>query len=169
MTGQLFHDPSTGAEFSDCGTYRFKLWRRWGLGKTLLFLMLNPSTADDIANDPTVTRCVTRTQAMLGFGQTLVGNIFALRSTDPRALYNHADPIGPGNDIKILGMAREADMTICGWGNHGDLHGRGAHVLGMLRHAGIEPYCLRMTGAGQPGHPLYIGYDVTPVPIPEAA
>lgn len=135
----------------------------------VLWLMLNPSTADESVNDPTVERCQRRTQTMSNgrYGGYYVCNIFALRSTDPTALYAAADPVGPGNDAAIIERAREAELVICGWGNHGQLNGRGRQVLSMLRGYGIETRCLRVTGAGEPGHPLYIGYSVQPRPLPE--
>jgi hypothetical protein len=155
---------TTGAEFSPCRRYRYTLWRRWSSGPALLFLMLNPSTADETANDPTVERCQRRAMAA-GYGCLFVANIFALRSTDPAGLRAVDDPVGPKNDVAILALAHASDQVICGWGNHGRLHGRGRQVLAMLREHGIEPHCLRVTGAGEPGHPLYIGYDVQPVPM----
>lgn len=160
----LFAD--TGAEFSPCGQYRYRLWRRWGDGPTALWLMLNPSTADDAVNDATVERCQRRAQ-LAGYGRLLVANIFALRSTDPAALYAHPDPVGPDNDRAIARMVREADLIICGWGNHGAHLERGQQVMASLRKFGHELHALKMTGQDQPGHPLYIGYNVRPRPIAE--
>lgn len=158
-----------GARFSPCRKWRYELWRRWGDGPTVLWLLLNPSTADETANDPTVERCERRTRAMDGYGGYEVCNIFALRSTHPKALYRAADPIGPDDDAAILIAAQTCERVICGWGNHGRLHNRGAQVLAMLRGNGIEPECLRVTQVGEPGHPLYIGYDTAPRPMPLAA
>lgn len=101
-----------------------------------------------------------------GYSAVFVANIFALRSTDPRGLYSHPDPVGPDNDAAIIELAGQADLVVCGWGNHGVLNERSRHVLALLRSTGVTPHCLRMTGAGQPGHPLYIGYDVQPSPMP---
>ncbi|MHB1702544.1 MAG: DUF1643 domain-containing protein, partial [Acidobacteriaceae bacterium] len=135
----LFPD-HTGATFSPCGKYRYTLWRTWDASKSsCLFLMLNPSTADEVDNDPTVERCQRRALAM-GYGGLVVCNIFAYRSTDPDALYSLDDPVGPGNDAAILEQASRAALVVCGWGKHGALHGRGEAVLAMLRSADIKPH-----------------------------
>lgn len=84
----------SGAAFSPCRRYRYRLWRTWGDAAPAVFVMLNPSTADEIENDPTVERCERRARAM-GFGGLRVANIFSLRSTDPTALYTSDDPVGP--------------------------------------------------------------------------
>jgi hypothetical protein len=156
----------TGATFSTCGRYRYILWRRWDASKAAcLFLMLNPSTADEVDNDPTVERCQRRAQRM-GYGGLVVCNIFAFRSTDPAALYEQADPVGPDNDRAIASQAAEAELVICGWGRHGALHGRGDAVISLLRSAGIQPHALRLNADGSPQHPLYVGYDQMPFPMP---
>lgn len=164
---------SFGAIFSPCGRYRYALHRLWDDSKPLLmFLMLNPSTANETENDPTVERCQRRAIDM-GYGGLLVGNAFALRSTDPAALYDAEDPVGPGNDEAIMFAARMAveskGMVICGWGTHASYRGRGAQVLRMLLDAGIQPHALRVNKDGSPGHPLYIGYGVGPKPMQVAA
>lgn len=152
----------SNARFSPCWTWRYDLWRCWNpAGPTILWLLLNPSTADELNNDPTVERCERRSRAV-GAGGYHVCNIFALRSTDPKGLYTAADPVGPENDEAIIATARAANRVICGWGNHGRLHNRGREVLAMLRENNIVPYCLKVTGASEPGHPLYIGYSVQP-------
>lgn len=156
-----------GATFSACGVYRYSLWRQWGAGPLLLWVMLNPSTADERHNDPSVARCCRRSQT-LGYGGLFVVNLFALRSTDPPALYRHPAPVGPRNDQTIATLAALSEGpcgVLCAWGNHGAYLGRGEVVLAMLRRAGAEPWVLTVTGAGQPGHPLYVGYGVEPAPL----
>ena len=123
--------------------------------------MLNPSTADEVANDPTVERCERRARAM-GYGGLRVGNIFALRSTDPHALYSHHDPIGPDNDASIGDLVDGAGIVICAWGKHGSFGDRGHKVRMGLLVAGITTHYLKLNKDGSPAHPLYIGYDVQP-------
>lgn len=159
----LFAD--TGATFSDCMRYRYRLWRYWDRAKRpLCFLMLNPSTADDLSNDPTVERCQRRALSM-GFGGLEVVNIFAFRSTKPALLYSLADPVGPDNDQAIRDACAASGMVICGWGDHGKLSGRGSAVRGLLAQAGIVPHVLKVNSSGEPKHPLYVSYETTPVPL----
>lgn len=150
----------TSATFSDCRTYRYSLTRRWGDGEIQTWLMLNPSTADEVKNDPTVERCQRRAQQS-GFGALEVVNIFALRSTDPSALYvDGIDPIGPDNDQYILDAAARSGQIVCGWGAHGALNDRGIQVAKLLHNFDLN--VLALTKTGQPRHPLYIGYKITP-------
>lgn len=167
---------STGAIFSDCGKYRYLLWRVWdpSLPRALL-LMMNPSTADETVDDPTVERQIRRVQLWpeIGFdyrvGGLEVANAFAYRETESRKLPAlHAagvDLVGPGNDAMILEAARRAAVVVCGWGRPGKLGGRDQAVLRLLRQAGIKAYALRVNGDGTPKHPLYVGYKVQPAEI----
>lgn len=160
----------SGAEFSECKQYRYALWRVWKIEENthprmLCFLMLNPSTADETKNDPTVARCQKRAQAW-GFDGLFVANIFAYRSTAPAALYSLKDPVGPANDRYILNIASMSGQIICGWGKHGDLHSRGRQVCQNLRKAGYLPYALAINKDGSPKHPLYVGYKNQPIVLP---
>lgn len=156
-------DAQSEAVYSDCERYRFLLTRTWGSGPRALFIMLNPSTATEIQNDPTVERCERRARA-LGYGAFRVTNIFAYRATDPKAMRAVDDPVGPENDQAILGSLAWADTVICAWGNHGLHRGRGAEVEANLRAAGARLHHLGLTNQGQPVHPLYISYDRQPQP-----
>lgn len=156
-------DALSEAVYSDCETYRYLLTRVWGLGPKALFVMLNPSTATEVQNDPTVERCERRARA-LGFGAFRVTNIFAYRATDPKVMRAAADPVGPGNDAAILESVRWADSIVCAWGNHGLHLDRGEKVEALLRGAGARLTHLGLTGQGQPRHPLYVGYDQQPQP-----
>jgi hypothetical protein len=149
------------AVYSDCERYRYLLTRTWGSGRKALFVMLNPSTATELQNDPTVERCQRRAVA-LGFGAFRVTNIFAFRATDPKVMRAAADPVGPENDAAILDSANWADMILCAWGNHGLHLGRGALVADFLRQTGAPLFHLGLTGQDQPRHPLYVGYDRQP-------
>lgn len=160
----LFNELS-GAKFSACMRYRYQLWRQWDASKEMaVFVMLNPSTADEIDNDPTVERCQRRAIQM-GFGGLRVVNIFAYRSTDPVALYQQEDPVGPENDAAILDAAKGAGLVICAWGKHGNYKGRGLQVVQMLTDAGVQSHYLQLNQDGTPKHPLYVSYDLKPVPF----
>jgi hypothetical protein len=156
-------DAASEAVYSDCEQYRYLLTRVWGPGQKALFIMLNPSTATEVQNDPTVERCERRARA-LGFGAFRVTNIFAFRATDPLVMRAERDPVGPGNDAAILASLGWADAVVCAWGNHGLHLGRGAQVEALLRNAGAALLHLGLTGQGQPRHPLYVGYDRQPEP-----
>lgn len=154
-------DAASEAVYSGCEAYRYALTRVWGAGPKLAFVLLNPSTASEVQNDPTVERCERRARAM-GFGGFRVVNIFAYRATDPRQMRAQADPVGPRNDAALREALIWADQVICGWGGHGAHLGRGAAVEALLR-AGVGPlFHLGLTKDGQPKHPLYIGYAVQP-------
>lgn len=154
--------PST-AIYSDCERYRYSLTRIWdNAGQRVNFVMLNPSTATEVQNDPTVERCERRARA-LGFGSFAVTNIFAWRETDPRAMRIAADPIGPGNDAAIAERADWADMVIAAWGTHGAHLDRGTHVAAFLQASGRPLFHLGLSKAGHPKHPLYLPYTQQPL------
>ncbi len=155
-------DAPSVAVYSDCERYRYELTRTWDPGgQRALFVMLNPSTATEVQNDPTVERCERRARA-LGFGAFRVTNIFAWRDTDPKKMRAADDPVGPGNDAAIRDGAVWADRVICAWGTHGAHLDRGPAVEVLLRGTGLPLYHLGLTKAGHPKHPLYIGYDRQP-------
>jgi hypothetical protein len=154
-------DAVSEAVYSDCERYRYMLTRVWGQGQKALFVMLNPSTATEVQNDPTVERCERRARA-LGFGAFRVTNIFAFRATDPKVMRAASDPVGPENDAAILDSLRWADTVVCAWGNHGLHRDRGQAVEAMLRANGAPLCHLGLTGQGQPRHPLYVGYQQQP-------
>ncbi|MEM9796005.1 MAG: DUF1643 domain-containing protein [Pseudomonadota bacterium] len=155
--------PST-AVYSDDERYRYDLIRTWDISEGRVnFVMLNPSTATEVANDPTVERCERRARA-LGFGAFRVTNIFAYRATDPKRMRSEPDPVGPANDDAILEAALWADRVVCAWGTHGAHLDRGLAVERMLRDAGRPLHHLGLSKAGHPKHPLYIGYAVQPEP-----
>ncbi|PHQ71346.1 MAG: hypothetical protein COB93_03365 [Sneathiella sp.] len=151
----------SGADFSDCGAYRYRLWRRWGGGGKVTFIMLNPSTADATRNDPTIERCHRRAVAM-GFSALDVVNIFAFRATDPRDLKRTAKPVGSDNDAAIIASLKDADMTICAWGSHGDHQNRHNAVRDLLKANRLTVHALSLTKKGLPGHPLYLSYRKEP-------
>ncbi|HHS89489.1 MAG TPA: DUF1643 domain-containing protein [Rhodobacteraceae bacterium] len=155
-------DAPSIAVYSDCECYRYSLTRIWQpTGPRVLFVMLNPSTATEVQNDPTVERCERRARA-LGFGGFQVTNIFAWRDTDPRRMRAAADPVGPGNDAAIQEGAAWADQIIAAWGAHGAHLDRGAQVEALLRDQGRPVRHLGLTKHGAPKHPLYIAYTQQP-------
>ena len=147
----------SSAVFSGCREYRYTLERKFcdctpGM---VNFIMLNPSTATEEFNDPTVSRCESMT-LLKGFGNMVVTNIFAFRATDPLAMKaKQGAAIGTENDKHILEVSKRADLVVCAWGNHGDFLGRGKAVMAMLQKENIKPYCIKISGIGQPVHPLY--------------
>jgi len=156
-------DAPSVAVYSKCEAYRYSLTRTWdAAGSRVLFIMLNPSTATEVQNDPTVERCERRARA-LGHGAFRVCNIFAYRATDPRNMRAQVDPIGPGNDAAILEALDWTQTTIAAWGSHGEHMCRGDAVAALLREAKVQTLHLGLTKGGQPKHPLYIGYKVQPV------
>lgn len=155
-------DAASTAVYSDCEKYRYSLTRVWDAGGGKVhFVMLNPSTATEVQNDPTVERCERRART-LGFGAFRVTNIFAWRDTDPRKMRAASDPIGPENDDAIIAASTWADQTVCGWGTHGEHLERGAKVLDMLRKTRLPLLHLGITKHGHPKHPLYIAYAQVP-------
>ncbi|OED48616.1 hypothetical protein AB838_11295 [Rhodobacteraceae bacterium (ex Bugula neritina AB1)] len=153
--------PST-AVYSDCETYRYSLTRVWDPeGQRVLFVMLNPSTATEVQNDPTIERCERRARA-LGFGGFRAANIFACRVTDPREMRRLDEPEGSENMAAILEGMAWADTVICAWGTHGEHRGQGARVEEALRATGKQLHHLGLSKAGHPKHPLYIAYSQQP-------
>jgi hypothetical protein len=140
--------------------YRFLLSRNWDPARaSVTFIMLNPSTADEVGDDPTIRRCCGLARAW-GFGGLEVVNLFALRATRPRELLAAGDPVGDGNDRAIIEAVGRASLTVAAWGNHGGHRDRAAQVLGLL--AGRAVHTLGLTRQGQPRHPLYAPAGVEP-------
>lgn len=153
--------PST-AVYSECERYRYSLTRCWDVdAERVLFVMLNPSTATEVQNDPTVERCERRARH-LGFGAFRVTNIFAWRATDPRDMRAAVDPVGPQNDQVLREGAAWADRIIAAWGTHGAHRGRGAEVAQLLATLETPLFHLGLSKAGHPKHPLYLPYVQQP-------
>ena len=138
-----------------CETYRYLLTRQWADGPRLLWVMLNPSTATELANDPTIARCESRARG-LGYGAVGIVNLFALRETHPKTMLAHPAPNGPENDAQIIAALDWADDVIAAWGNDAMSHDRPDHVRALLRRAGKPIYTLVMNKTGHPRHPLYV-------------
>ena len=148
------------AIFSPCGLYRTMLIRTWDDSLPMLpLVMLNASTADASINDPTITRCIGFGRRD-GFGGLLVGNLYGLKSTDPRGLKLVSDPFGEDNDKALSDIAAYAVAhnvsVLCAWGVHGTYRNADARFLNIARHYGARLVCLGKTKGGHPKHPLYI-------------
>jgi hypothetical protein len=153
----------TGTVLSADRVYRYALVREWLVGKgTVLFFLLNPSTADEGKNDPTIRRVMGFAKAW-GFRKVLVGELFAIRSTDPKVLLTHADPVGPVNDQFLKDLAKEADLVVFAWGNWGKVRGRSESVRNLFDGTAVK--CFGMTDQGEPRHPLYLARTAALVPF----
>lgn len=150
---------SKGAVISDCGLYRYSLWREWAAGDSVAFIGLNPSTADATLDDPTIRRCIAFAKSW-GFGRLVMVNLFAFRATDPKEMMRADDPVGPDNDAALLRECAQARVTVAAWGAGGTHLGRDRVVRRML----APMHYLRLTKQGHPGHPLYLPGSLTPQP-----
>ena len=179
--------PNGHCEFSPCRKWRFTLWRNWskepdieepdmfrGLPKKkygtksdyLQVIGLNPSTADETINDPTVGRCIDFAKRW-GFGGLCMTNIFAFRATDPDVMKAQPWPIGDENDHWLNEVAKDAGMILCAWGSHGYFMDRGAKVTSALCQLyPTKTVALSTTKSGYPGHPLYIRGETEPFSYP---
>ena len=147
------------AVLSDSGAYRYRLQRVWDANRpAVLFVCLNPSTADATQDDNTSRVCMNYAKRW-GFGSLLLGNLFAIRSTDPRGIRRVSDPIGPHNDWCLKKLQAQASLVICAWGDAGAHLDRDQQVLGFL----TAPHCLAKLKSGRPGHPLYKRATLNPV------
>ena len=148
------------AEIDKTGAYRYRLTRRWKPDKgTVLFVMLNPSTADANVDDPTITRCI-GFASKWGYGGLEVANLFAFRATDPMELSRCSDPVGPDNDGHIVSMRDNHALIVAAWGaNAKRFSERERDVLSLLGPV----HCLGITKGGYPKHPLYVKGDAIPI------
>lgn len=157
----------SSADLSTCGKYRYHLTREWGFGgRTMLFVMLNPSTADAMQDDPTIRRCM-RFAKDAGFDGIGVVNLFAYRATDPDELKRGGDIIGRANDVTIVNAARKASCVVLAWGAHGDAYKQRVRdvVVKLTVACSSSLNHLGLTASGQPKHPLYLPSTARPAPI----
>jgi hypothetical protein len=151
---------------SDCGRYRYQLTRRWADGEQVVFVMLNPSTADAQATDPTLRRCVHFARAW-GFGRLVVVNLFAWRSPRPADLAKTPDPVGPDNRSWVDRSLNHADAAVAAWGSRakcgGALAERFFDQVEAIRHHNLN--AIHLTKAGDPGHPLFVPRSAQARPI----
>ena len=149
------------AIFSEDRLYRYTLSREWGESDNFcMFIGLNPSTADEKKDDPTIRRCVGFAKDW-GYDSVFMVNLFSLRATDPKDMLSHPKPIGDSTNMWIQYLAEKAGIIVCAWGAHGRHLNRDKAVIQMLQP--VKTYCLGVTKGGQPRHPLYIKADTKPV------
>jgi hypothetical protein len=152
------------ANFSSCRTWRYALWRRWDEDGCdyAMFIGLNPSTADETNDDPTIRRCIGYAKAW-GYSGLCMTNLFAYRATNPQDMFDSAQAgipvVGADNDQWLRDCAERAGIVVAAWGAHGTFLGRAAEVIAMLPNL----HYLRLTKGGAPGHPLYLPKTLTPV------
>lgn len=142
------------AEFSRCLLYRYTLERSWNPTlPTVLFILLNPSTANQYVDDPTNRRGLGFARAW-GCGRCVFVNLFAFRTPKPKVMMAADDPVGPDNDMHIEFWAEKSDKIVLAWGTHGGFMDRDQAVLNLMK--GFDLYCLGTTKDGHPRHPLYL-------------
>ncbi len=159
------------ASFSDCGRYRYTLVRRWDVGNTssVLWIMLNPSTADHRIDDATIRKCV-RYSKRWGFGRLSVVNLYARIATNPSDLLqlSAADAVGPDNERYLHNLSDTSDLSVCAWGAAAEYIARRTRhdqAAAVLRQLGPHAHALKITKSGAPGHPLYLRGDLEPFPM----
>lgn len=149
------------AVISDCGLYRYWLsreLRNTGEIKPVVFIMLNPSTADANNDDPTIRRCIDYARRW-GGSHLIVVNLFAFRATQPALLFDEKtiDPVGQLNNEAIhiaCYYAHENNgLIVAAWGEHGGFMGRDQEVIGRIEQ--FKPFCIKLNKSGSPAHPLY--------------
>ena len=154
------------ALFSECGLYRYRLMRRWSDAPMVLFIMLNPSTADGEVDDPTIRRCMNYALSW-GYGGIWVGNLFAYRATNPKWLLRPSDPVGPENAHHLAYMDSASEIIVCAWGSHAFVD---RFKSARLYPGGYKPlapltkplHYLEVAKSGHPKHPLYLKASLRP-------
>lgn len=165
------------ANMSSDGEYRWQLSRQWGsgAGTYMVWMMLNPSTANHLNDDPTILRCIGFAKGW-GFAGLIVVNLFAVRMTDPKALSAHPDPVGPENAYWLNKLCRNQDgkqesLVVAAWGAHPAARAlfglqvpHSTEVVAAVK--GLRLHCLGVTKDGHPRHPLYVRGDAELQPWP---
>jgi hypothetical protein len=153
-----------GAIFDVNGMYRYSLWRSWSAyNPRIVFVLLNPSTADEQKNDPTIRRCMGFARAW-NFGSLEVVNLFAYRATDYRELFKVSDAVGAENNYFLTQAVERCSTVVLGWGIRGTFLNRDRQAVSLLAGRN-DPYCLGISRDGQPRHPLYVKGDTNLEPF----
>lgn len=158
---------------SACRKYRYTLWREWSQPRGLpyllplhaasefvMFIGLNPSTADEMRDDPTIRKCVGFAKRW-GYGALCMTNLFAYLATNPKDMMAQEDgACGDDNLTWLLNCAREASLIVAAWGTRGSFrHQDKVVTVGLRKLTGKQLMCLRRTKDGHPEHPLYVPYE----------
>lgn len=152
-------DTECGCVLSADEKYRYVLWRIWDDTKPKwMFALLNPSTATEAENDPTITRQIERAKRA-GAGGIIVVNAGAIRETDSDKAVRDADPIGPHNHFWVKGMLTQVETVVVGWGPKAARFKGGEKLMQLFEEEGVTVHALKINKDGSPAHPLYIGYD----------
>jgi len=147
------------AKLSHCRKYRFALWRTWDESKPFaMFIGLNPSTADETQDDPTLIRCINFAKAW-GYGGVCMANLFAYRTASPSEMKKQQSPIGKENDKWITELTNKAGIVIAAWGNDGAYLNRSKQVKMHIKNL----HYLKLNKSGEPAHPLYLKADLKPI------
>lgn len=155
----LFDSIYRSADFSLCRKWRYTLIREWNDNlPRVVFILLNPSTANELKDDPTNRRGIDFARRW-AYGSVVFVNLFAVRSPNPQIIKEVSDPIGPENDEYILKECKRADLIICAWGTKGFQFGRDRAVLSIIPR---PIYSLGLTKENYPQHPLYLKNKTKP-------
>ena len=147
--------------FGPDGKYRYVLSRVWDEELPfVMFIGLNPSTADNENDDPTIRKLITYCKSW-GYGGFYITNLFAYVSSDPKVLKSIPNPVGVMNDSYIIGFSEHCKMVVCMWGNKGTLYNRDVYVIHLLIQT-KKLYCFETSVHGNPKHPLYLKADLKP-------
>jgi len=159
---QILGSVKKGALLSDCKVYRYRLWRIWDEAKPkVMFIMLNPSTADGEMDDPTVRRCIGFAKSW-GYGGLYIANLFAYRSTQPKDLLEHTDVVGLDNSFHLNEMSKKCEIAVCAWGNS-KIVNKLKFNKQLLKGLKIPLYCIELSKDGTPKHPLYLKSELKPI------
>ena len=153
--------PEQGAALSPCRTWRYKLWRQWSSAPPVVFIGLNPSTADERKDDHTIRRCINMA-AEWDAGGILMLNLYGYRATHPKDLWKADDPVGPETDEHLLSSCHDALGVVACWGGFREAQDRIRQVVRMFKQEGIPFYILGTTKKGHPRHPSRLPRGVQP-------
>lgn len=148
----------SSAVFSEDRVYRYVLWRIWDGKKPIVnFIGLNPSTADETKDDPTMRRCIGFAKSW-GYGGFYMTNLFGYKATKPEDLRKASDPVGIDNNKWLLEIEEKVEKVIFAWGVNGAYLNRDKQVLALIK----KGHYLELSKAGYPKHPLYLKGDLKP-------